>query len=122
MKRAEPKMERASGEIKRLAGLLEDEIAGWPGLTMRPMFGMTGLYRGKRIFAALPRTRTLGTPNSIIFRFDPLPPSLARRAKADERIRFGQPGARWYSFELSSAEELNDALWWLNRAYEATRS
>ena len=121
MKRTVPKMAPASNEMKRLAGLIEKEIAGWPGLTTRPMFGVTCLYRGKRIFAALPRTRTLGGPNSISFRFDPLPAALERRAKADERIRFRHPGARWYSFELISAEELNDALWWLGQAFEATR-
>jgi hypothetical protein len=121
MARQAPKMQRVSEDMKRLAIMLQDELAGWPQLTVRPMFGMAGIYRGKQIFAALPRTRTLGTPNSISFRFDPLPPALLRRAKADERIRVGQPGARWYLFELRSAADLNDALWWLSQAYEATR-
>lgn len=118
--RRDSRMPAASDEMKRIAAMIEDEVAAWPDLSVRPMFGMSGLYRGKKIFAALPRTRSVGTPNSFIFRFDPMPPALVRRAKAEERIHFSQPGARWYSFEVTSAEDLKDALWWLSQAYEAT--
>jgi len=101
--------------------MIESEVAAWPGVTVRPMFGMRSFYRDGAIFAAVPGTRTLGTPHAIIFRFDPLPPALAQRAKSDPRIAFERPGARWYSFELTRADELGDALWWLNHAWQATR-
>ena len=51
-----------SEEIKRLAGLLEDEMLGWPNVTSRPMFGLNGIYRGPNIFAVLPRTRAMEVP------------------------------------------------------------
>ena len=122
MPRAVPKMERVSEPMKRLAAMLEDEVRTWPKISDRPMFGMTGLYRDNTIFAALPRTRTLGSPNSIIFRFDTMPPALLRRAATDPRIRSNQPGARWYSFELDSEEDLTVAIWWLSHAYEHASS
>jgi hypothetical protein len=87
------------------------------------MFGLISFYRDNVIFAALPRTRTLSTPDSFIFKFDPMPPALLRRAKKDQRISSENesPGVTWYSFELDSADDLHDALRWLNRAYEAAR-
>jgi hypothetical protein len=87
------------------------------------MFGLTSFYRGNVIFAALPRTRALSTPDSFIFKFDPMPPALLRRAKNDQRISSEResPGVTWYSFELKLADDLDDALWWLNRAYEAAK-
>ncbi|HZU29294.1 MAG TPA: hypothetical protein VFA04_27475 [Bryobacteraceae bacterium] len=112
------KMPRVSEEMRRVAAMLEDELRGWPGVSLRPMFGMTGLYRGEKIFAALPRTRSIGGPNSLILRFDPLPPALAQRMAADPRIGANRPGARWCSFEVASPEDLNDALAWLGDAYE----
>jgi|SRR5581483_6496504 len=112
-------MQHASEEMNRLAAMIASEVAEWPGVSVRPMFGMRLLYRDAAIFGALPATRTLGTPRSISLRFDPMPPELARRARADERIAFDQPGARWYSFELTSVDQLRDALWWLNQAWAA---
>ena len=118
-----PKLLRISEETRQWSALLEQELSGWPGVTSRLMFGLIGLYRSRKIFAALPRTRALGTPNSIIFRFDPMPLQLLRRAKRDARIgseRYAS-GGRWYSFELSSENELTDVLWWLNQAYERAK-
>ncbi len=82
------------------------------------MFGMMGLYRGKKIFAALPVTRGFDTPNSVIFRFDPVPADLNQRALKERRIT---PGKHWFSFEILSTEDLRDALWWLNHAYERAK-
>lgn len=119
-----PKLLRISEEMKQWSALLGNELSAWPGVKSRPMFGFIGFYRGNKIFAGLPRTRALHTPNSIIFRFDALPPKLLRRAQEDSRISSEKevPGARWYAFELNAADELRDALWWLNQAYLAARS
>ncbi len=120
--KARPKLLRISEEVRRWSGLLEQELAGWPGVTSRPMFGFAGFYRDGAIFAGLPRTRALETPSSIILKFDPMPPELARRAGKDPRIGgVKESGARWYSFELRSENDLRDALWWLNRAYEEAK-
>jgi hypothetical protein len=116
--RERPKMPPISEEMKQWSAMLKTEISGWPLISTRPMFGMMGLYRRKRIFGGLPVTRGFDTPNSIIFRFDPIPTDLEERASKDSRI---SPGKRWFSFDVHSTEDLRDALWWLNQAYERTK-
>jgi hypothetical protein len=118
-----PKLLRISDEMREWSAMLEHELSTWPRVNSRPMFGLAGFYREKVIFAALPRTRALTTPNSFIFKFTPMPPALSQRAKNDPRINSERqtPGAKWYSFELHSADDITDALWWLNQAYEAAK-
>jgi len=81
-----PKMLRASEETKQLSAMLGTELSTWPKVTTRPMFGLRGFYRGKKIFAALPVTRTIKNPNSFIFRIEPLPVKLLERARTEPRI------------------------------------
>lgn len=118
-----PKLLRISEEMKQWSAMLQQELNAWPGVKSRPMFGFMGFYRQNRIFAGLPKTRALNTPNSIILKFDPMPANLVSRAQKESRISFAKeaPGARWYSFELNSTEDLRDALWWLNQACLGTR-
>src|SRR5690242_4804579 len=115
--RDRPKMPPISEEMKQWSAMLKTEVSGWPQISTKPMFGMMGLYRGKKIFGGLPVTRGFDTPNSVIFRFDPMPPDLEQRALKDSRIA---PGKRWFSFNVASTTDLRDALWWLNQAYEKT--
>jgi hypothetical protein len=117
-RRERPKMPPISQEMKQWSAMLRTELMGWPQVKSRPMFGMSGLYRRKKIFAALPGTRGIDTPNSIIFRFDPMPADLKQRALRESRIT---PGTRWFTFEIQFTEDLRDALWWLNHAYEAAK-
>ena len=121
--RPRPKMPPISEEMKQWSVMLGQELSGWPQVTSRAMFGMLGFYRRKKIFAALPVSRAIGTPNSVIFRFDPMPPDLKQRALKESRITSDSenPGARWFSFEVRSTEDLRDALWWLNQAYERAK-
>ena len=116
--RERPKMPPISEEMKQWSALLHTEVSGWPQISTKPMFGMLGLYRKKKIFGGLPVTRGFDTPNSVIFRFDPMPPDLQERALKDRRIA---PGTRWFSFQVNSTEDLRDVLWWLNQAYEKTK-
>lgn len=116
-----PKLLRISEEMRQWSAMLDQELSSWPRVTSRPMFGLIGFYHRGAIFAALPRTRALGTPSSIIFKIDPLSPALSRRARKDPRIgseRRSLDGT-WHSFELNTIGDLRDALWWLNRAYQA---
>ena len=109
--------------MRHWSNVLSRELGDWPQVNSRPMFGLVGFYRKGAIFAALPRTRALGTPNSLIFKFDPMPRPLLQRAKRDSRIGWerGSPEVRWYSFELRTVDDIRDGLWWLNRAYEAAK-
>lgn len=116
--RDRPKMPPISEEMKQWSAMLKTEVSGWPQISTKPMFGMMGLYRGKKIFGGLPVTRGFDTPNSVIFRFDPIPSDLEERASKDKRV---SPGKRWFSFDVGSTEDLRDALWWLNQAYERTK-
>ena len=118
--RPRPKMLPASEETKQLCALLGTELSTWPKVTTRPMFGLRGYYRAKKIFAALPVTRAIKHPNSFIFRIEPLPTALLERAKKEPRIdtENSAPSAKWLAFRLNSQADCRDALWWLNQAYE----
>ena len=84
------------------------------------MFGMTAFYRKGTIFAALPRTKSFSTPDSIAFKLHRLDARLRKLLAADRRIAgpFREEGA-WITLELSDASDLNVALKWLERAYES---
>ena len=118
-----PKFFAADEEMQHRASLLEKELVSWPGVTTRPMFGMVSFFRGKAIFAAVPRTRTLRSPQSIIMKFNPLPSSLSEKMKAEPRIadRAPGPGAGWHAFEVASHTDIKDALWWLSQAYAVAK-
>ncbi len=118
-----PKLPPIAEEMKQWSAMLGQELSRWPHVKSRPMFGLLAFYRRAKIFAGLPVTRGLKTSNSIIFKIQPMPPDLLRRAIDDPHVdaESGIPGAKWYSFELSSAEDLRDALWWLNQAYERAK-
>lgn len=123
VKRARPKLPPISEEMKQWSAMLGQELSGWPNVTSRPMFGLLGFYRRKKIFAALPVTRGMKTSNSLIFRIKPMPPELLQRAEKEPRIDTDDrsPGAKWFSFEVSSTADLRDTLWWLNQAYERAK-
>jgi len=93
----------------------------WPGLIAKRMFGFRALYRGKKIFAALPHSRGFGSEASILLKSDPLPPALLQRARSDGRLHSNSPGKGWLSFTLSSDTDLHDALEWLNHSYESAK-
>lgn len=103
--------------------MLGAELQGWPQVTSRPMFGLLGFYRKAKIFAGLPVTRAIGTSNSIIFKIQPMPVELAKRAATDPRLNseIERTGAKWTIFELHSEKDVTDALWWLSQAYERAK-
>ena len=115
---AEPaKLYRVSEELRDWAGMLGAELATWPRVRSRPMFGLVSFYRGKKIFAALPRTRDLTSPHSIIFKFHA---ENAATRKARRQLQT-YPTAKWLSFELRSPEDLGTALQWLDLAYRSAK-
>jgi hypothetical protein len=100
-----PPLPKVADEVKPALTFLERELSSWPLVTMRPMFGMLAFYRGKRIFAALPRTRALGSSTAIICKL----PSDKDPAK---------PGKGWKTVDILSDADLREALRILNRAYQ----
>jgi hypothetical protein len=93
-----------------------DEVRRWPGVSERAMFGMQGFYRGEKMFAALPKSRTIGR-NSFIFKLQPVPSKLKARLQDEPRIDTSHP-RRWFPFELTGESDLRAALERLHVAYE----
>jgi len=120
--RPRPKLVPVSEEMKAWAAALGEELRGWPGVRTGVMFGFTSLYHGKNIFAVLPRTRGMGSPNSLAFKLPKAGPRVGAKLSADPRISSAvMQATRWFVFELSSDRDLRDALDWLGRAYVAAR-
>lgn len=104
-----PRLFKVDAEMQRWCALLKEELLEWPQVTAKPMFGLTGFYRGRRIFAALPQTKAAGSARSVLVKL----PNVS-----DERLRpVSGPGRNWVAFELESAEDIKEALVWLERAY-----
>ena len=97
--------------------MLAGEVGTWPGVRSKPMFGLVSFYRNDKIFAALPRTRALTSPHSIIFKFHA---ENAATRKARRQLQ-DYPASGWLSFELRSVNDLTTALRWLDLAYRAAR-
>jgi hypothetical protein len=100
-----PSMHPVAEELKLALAFLERELPSWPQVTIKPMFGMFGVYRGKRIFAALPRSSAVGSANSILVK---LPNEKAE----------GVRGKGWKRMEIFSSADLRETLGALHRAHE----
>jgi len=122
-RRDKPKFPVISEEMQHWSAMLETEVQTWPGVICKRMFGFRMIYRRRTIFAALPYSRGLFTPSSILLKFDPMLTALFQRAQKEPRLDTSTPvpGKGWFSFELSSDGDLRDALWWLNQAYESAK-
>jgi hypothetical protein len=119
-KRKGPSLPPISEEMKAWSAALTDEVSDWPHVSARSFFGFTALFRKDKMFAALPRTRSKGTPNSLVFKLDSQPSAVAARLKKDPRIGSMQmQKARWFTFEIASDADLYDTLDWLGTAYQA---
>jgi hypothetical protein len=117
-----PRFHKLSPEMQRWSVMLTEELEQWPGVTTRRMFGFTSFYRGKNIFAAVPKTRALGSANSVIFK---LPEQSKWRAIAekDPRIQAENMAAmKWFPFEIGDESELRDALLWFERALQSAKA
>ena len=97
--------------MQRWCAAIEEEMSAWPDVTTRPMFGLMGYYRAGTMFAAIPRTRAVETPFSL----------LIKTAARDARLRRAGPGAAWRTLEMQSDEDIAEALRRLSRAYDTCR-
>jgi hypothetical protein len=98
-----PKLPHISDEMRHLCVLLGEEILRWPGVNVRPMFGMRAFYRANIVFAMLPERHALGSPQAIAYK-------VATSAKKKD-------GKKWRLLELTSVQELGAALAVLDKAY-----
>ena len=118
--RQRPRLPVVSEQMKAWSAALADEIGGWPQVTTRSFFGFNALYRRNKIFALLPLTRGMHTPNSLAFKLESPSRAALSRLQREPRIDSShvQKG-KWFAFALSSDADLRDALDWLGRAYDA---
>jgi hypothetical protein len=118
-----PALPRVTDEMKQWCAMMGHELCGWPHVKSRPMFGMLGFYRKAKVFALLPVTRGIGASNAVIFKMESVPPALLRRMDQEPRVGVGRTirAKGWHSFDVNSAEDLREALWWLNQAYELAK-
>ena len=116
--RAKPKsgLSRVSADTQAFSSMLMDELRSWPAVTERPMFGFQGFYRRDCMFAALPKTRSVGAAG-MMFKLPVVTPALRARIEADSRVN-SDAGERWITFELSGEADIRGALEWLETAYE----
>jgi hypothetical protein len=98
--------------------MLMEELRTWPDVTERPMFGFQSFYRGKTIFAALPKTRSI-SGNALIFKIPTITPKIARELR--DKIASTTPGHRWFSAELSGEDDIREALRCLAIAYDCAK-
>src|SRR6266566_1904634 len=107
-----PKWFPVDDEMKEFSAMLEKEVSDWPGVSMRPMFGYQGLYRNGEIFAALPRSRAMKSPRSLMFKFASMSSALLDSTKKDSRIDTisGVPGPGWFLFEMEEASAMDANL------------
>ncbi|HLW85616.1 MAG TPA: hypothetical protein VKR60_10410 [Candidatus Sulfotelmatobacter sp.] len=121
-KKKRPSLPPVSEQMKAWSSALADEVGSWPLVECRSFFGFTALYRRDRIFAVLPRTRAMQTPDSLAFKLEAASPKIRARLERDPSIGFAlmqMRGKRWFTFEIHRDEDLHDALDWLGRAYAA---
>ena len=108
--------------MKQWSALLGAELERWPGVNTKPMFGFVSFYRGRNIFAALPRTRAMNSASSIIFKVRRASRKEVSELRRDPRAQVSEKGmAGWQSLEVGSTADLKHALDWLDRAYRAAR-
>jgi hypothetical protein len=107
-------------EMREWSALIATEVATWPEVSTRKMFGMNSLYRDGEIFAAVADKRALGTAYSVIFKIKQPTVACRRKLEGDSRIRKSEAvGKQWYGFELASPDDIPGALEWFDEAYRA---
>lgn len=113
-----PKFSRVSETMKEWSAMLAAELLSWPAVTSRRMFGMTVFYRANRIFAALPRTKTFSTPQSIAFKLHRKTARIQKMLAAEPKIVDPtREDAKWISLQLNNEQDLAVALKWFDLAY-----
>jgi hypothetical protein len=122
MKKPRPRLPAVSEQMKAWSAALAAEVETWPAVTTRPMFGLTALYRRQRIFAVLPLTRAMETPNSLAFKLPAPSPRMLDRLQSETRIRSTvMKRSTWFTFELFEDQDVQDALEWVGCAYDAAQ-
>lgn len=111
----------ASEELKSLVAAIEREVSSWPQVNLKPMFGMTAVYRKDIIFGLLPKTRSLHSGDSIWMKFAKLTPAIKKKLQSEPRIIPPRKptGAQWYTMSAVTPAEYGFVIEWLAIAHQA---
>jgi hypothetical protein len=90
------KLPKPSEEMRHCFAQLAEELATWPEVSTKLMFGLRAIYRDGVIFAMLPDKRSLETADAIAYK----------------------AGRKWMAFELKGEGGMGAALAVLEKAYE----
>ena len=124
-----PKIE-IDAEMRQFCSAISAELHKWDDVSSRKMFGMISFYRElpafpqPRIFACIPDKRALSSPRAVAFKLVEPRPAQISRMKADSRVTASEAPkhlSKWFDFSIHEAGDVNEALWWLEQAYRATR-
>jgi hypothetical protein len=91
-----PKLPPVSEEMRRTFALLAEELGGWPGVSMKLMFGFRAVYREGTIFAMLPDKRSLEVADAVAYK----------------------AGGEWKALDVKGEQGIGGALAVLQKAYE----
>jgi TfoX/Sxy family transcriptional regulator of competence genes len=98
---------------------MESELLSWPQVTSKPMFGMVGLYRKGKIFAAIPKDRTVGNTDAVLVKLHGASERLAKQALSSPKaITTAMPKAGWIAMAMDSMDDVREMLRWFSRAYD----
>lgn len=119
MARASAKLSHVSEAMRQWCAMMESELLSWPGVEARPMFGMLGFYRRGKIFAAIPRDRTVGNTDAVLVKLLGASPKLANEALSSPKaITPSMPKAGWIAMAMDSTDDVREMLRWFSHAYE----
>jgi hypothetical protein len=123
-------MKPVSDAARQWAEALRQELEQWPAVRVRRSFGMTFIYRGDVVLAALPSTRALHAEDAIMLKFASETPALLKRMETDARFVPGTlasthkaqgEGRKWRFFLLRADSDVHAAIAWLAEAYRRAR-
>jgi hypothetical protein len=114
----------ASEELKGLVAAIEAEVSSWPQVSLKPMFGMTAIYRRNIIFGLLPKTRSLHAGDCVWIKFARLTPAIKKKLQQESRmVPPSKPtGAQWHTISAVTPAEYGFLIEWLANAHAAARS
>lgn len=105
--------------MRQWCALMEAELLSWPDVEARPMFGMLGFYRKGKIFAAIPRNRTVGNTDAVLVKLLGASAKLTEKALSHPKaITSAMPKAGWICMAMDSIEDVREMLRWFSHAYE----
>jgi hypothetical protein len=100
-----------------LAARLNEQLGGWSGVRITPMFGRWGYFVGEHLFACFPlRVKE----HDLWMRLTPADQARALRvAGFRPHRRFAARG--WIECDVESPTDVSRALPWLRRSYQTAR-